>query len=287
MFRMILDTDTYNEVDDQFALVYALLSPEAVKVEAIHAAPFHNENSSGPGDGMERSYQEILRLMKLMGRETEGIVFRGADRFMQSKETPVECDAVDNLIRIALDSSVDDPLYIVAIGAPTNVSSAIVKKPEILDRIVVVWLGGTTLDWPSGREFNQMQDIPASQILFDSGVRLVQIPCHNVASHLKVGVPELRACMGDSDIARALVDIVDEAVDGNPGRTRVIWDISAVAYLVVPWAVRLIKIHSPVLHDDFNCSYSIDRRRHFIDAAYFLNRDGIFVDFYEKIKKLK
>jgi len=43
MIRMILDTDTYNEVDDQFALVYALLSPEAVKVEAIHAAPFHNK----------------------------------------------------------------------------------------------------------------------------------------------------------------------------------------------------------------------------------------------------
>ncbi|MBN2883162.1 MAG: nucleoside hydrolase, partial [Clostridia bacterium] len=161
MFRMILDTDTYNEVDDQFALVYALMSPEAVKVEAVHAAPFHNENSSGPGDGMERSFQEILRLMKLMGRETEGIVFRGADRFMESKETPVESDAVDNLIRIALDSSADDPLYIVAIGAPTNVSSAIVKKTEILDRIIVVWLGGTTLDWPSGREFNQMQDIPA------------------------------------------------------------------------------------------------------------------------------
>ncbi|MBN1624186.1 MAG: nucleoside hydrolase [Clostridia bacterium] len=287
MFRMILDTDTYNEVDDQFALVYALMSPEAVKVEAVHAAPFHNENSSGPGDGMERSFQEILRLMKLMGRETEGIVFRGADRFMESKETPVESDAVDNLIRIALDSSADDPLYIVAIGAPTNVSSAIVKKTEILDRIIVVWLGGTTLDWPSGREFNQMQDIPASQILFDSGVRLVQIPCHNVASHLLVSVPELRACMGVSDIARALVDIVDEAVEGNPGRTRVIWDISAVAYLVVPWAVRLIKIHSPVLHDDFNCSYSIDRRRHFIDVAYFLNRDGIFLDFYEKIKRLK
>ena len=58
MIRMILDTDTYNEVDDQFALVYVLLSPEAVKVVAIHAAPFHNKNSPGPCDGMERSYQE-------------------------------------------------------------------------------------------------------------------------------------------------------------------------------------------------------------------------------------
>ena len=69
MIKMILDTDTYNEVDDQFALVYALLSPESVKVEAVHAAPFHNENSSGPGDGMRKSYAEILRLMAFMDRE--------------------------------------------------------------------------------------------------------------------------------------------------------------------------------------------------------------------------
>ena len=31
--RMVLDTDTYNEIDDQFALVYALLSHERLDVE--------------------------------------------------------------------------------------------------------------------------------------------------------------------------------------------------------------------------------------------------------------
>lgn len=64
--RMVLDTDTYNEIDDQFALVHALLSPERLKVEAVYAAPFHNERSNGPEDGMERSYEEILRLLELL-----------------------------------------------------------------------------------------------------------------------------------------------------------------------------------------------------------------------------
>ena len=41
---MVLDTDTYNEIDDQFALVYALLSPE-LRVEAVYAAPFLNNRS--------------------------------------------------------------------------------------------------------------------------------------------------------------------------------------------------------------------------------------------------
>jgi len=48
---MVLDTDTYNEVDDQFAVVYALRSPERLRVEALYAAPFHNDRSSGPADG--------------------------------------------------------------------------------------------------------------------------------------------------------------------------------------------------------------------------------------------
>ena len=57
--RMVLDTDTYNEVDDQFALAYAVRSEEKISLEAVYAAPFHNDRSSGPRDGMESSYNEI------------------------------------------------------------------------------------------------------------------------------------------------------------------------------------------------------------------------------------
>ncbi len=51
---MVLDTDTFNEIDDQFAVIYALHSKERLQVEAFYAAPFHNELSSGPKDGMEK-----------------------------------------------------------------------------------------------------------------------------------------------------------------------------------------------------------------------------------------
>ena len=78
---MVLDTDTYNEIDDQFAVVYSLLS-EQIKVEAIHAAPFHNNLSSGPGDGMEKSYEEILRLLERLEHPHEGFVFRGSETYL-------------------------------------------------------------------------------------------------------------------------------------------------------------------------------------------------------------
>ena len=67
--KMVLDTDAYNEIDDQFAIAYALLAPEKIDLQAIYAAPFFNTRSQGPEDGMERSYNEILKLLRLAGRE--------------------------------------------------------------------------------------------------------------------------------------------------------------------------------------------------------------------------
>lgn len=68
--RMILDTDTYNEIDDQFAVVYSLISPE-LDVRALYAAPFKNGRSSGPGDGMRKSYEEIVRLLSRLDKHAK------------------------------------------------------------------------------------------------------------------------------------------------------------------------------------------------------------------------
>ena len=78
--RMVLDTDTYNEIDDQFALSYAYLSKEKISLEAVYAAPYFNDRSASAGDGMEKSYQEILRLLKMLGKSPDNFAFRGSDR---------------------------------------------------------------------------------------------------------------------------------------------------------------------------------------------------------------
>ena len=58
---VILDTDAYNEIDDQFAISYMLKSPERMNIKAFCAAPFLNSKSVSPEDGMYRSYDEILK----------------------------------------------------------------------------------------------------------------------------------------------------------------------------------------------------------------------------------
>lgn len=123
--RMVLDTDTYNEVDDQFALAYAVLSPEKIDLQAVYAAPFHNSRSEGAGDGMEKSYEEILRLLKMLGKSPEGFAFRGSDRYLGDVSNPIRSDAALDLVKKAMASSPKDPLYVVPVGCITNIASAI------------------------------------------------------------------------------------------------------------------------------------------------------------------
>jgi hypothetical protein len=282
--RMVLDTDTYNEIDDQFAVAHVVGSPEQMSVEAIYAAPFQNQRSSGPGDGMEKSFDEINRLLKLMKKLANPAppVFRGATRYLVS-DNPEPTDATRDLIARAMSMPRDQPLYVVAIGAITNVASAIMLEPKIIEKIVVVWLGGHALNWRDTREFNMNQDIPASQVILDCGVPLVLLPCVGVVDHLLTTVPELEAHMrGKGELADYLFEITrDYNHRKQPVWSKVIWDVAATAYLVNPNWIDAPLLASPILTRDG--TWSVDPGRHLIRVARRISRDAILSDVFTKI----
>ena len=282
--QMVLDTDTYNEVDDQFAVVQALLSPEKLDVLALYAAPFFNDRSTGPADGMEKSYQEILALLERLDVSPDGLVFRGSDRYLPDWEHPVESDAARDLIAKAMARNVDDePLYVVAIGAITNVASAILLEPEIIRRIVVVWLGGHAFHWPNTKEFNLWQDPQAARVIFDCGVPVVQLPCMGVVSNLHTTVAEIdRYVAGQGAIGDYLAETVKGYHAEHFGWSKVIWDIAAVSYLLdASWTPSTL-VHSPIVTDQG--TWSFDNRRHLIRTVYHVNRDPIFRDVFKKLE---
>ncbi len=282
--KMVLDTDTYNEVDDQFALAYAVLSPEKIDLQAIYAAPFKNNRSESPGDGMEKSYQEILRLLKFMGKSSDNFAFRGSDRYLEDVNRPVKSDAVTDLIKKALACTPEDPLYVVPIGCITNIASAILIEPKIIENMVVVWLGGNDLNWPHQKEFNLMQDVPAAQVVFNSGVPLVVMPTQPVISHLHTTIPELKYYLeGKNELSDYLYNIVVEYSGGRDAWSKVIWDVSAVAWLINPSWIPTDLVHSPILTDQV--TFSVDHSRHFIRMATSINRDAIFRDLFAKLTK--
>ena len=284
----ILDTDTYNEIDDQFALSLMVKSPQRINVKGIYAAPFHNINSSGPADGMEKSYDEIIKLLSLMERDDlKPCVKKGSAGYLPSETTAVDSPAARALIELAMNYTPDKPLYVVVIGAITNIASAIIMKPEIIDRIVIVWLGGNAVHWPNTNEFNMKQDVAAARVVFGCGAALVQLPCMGVVSSFRISGPELEFWLkGKNNVCDYLVDYTCKSAvkdGGLPNWTRVIWDVTAVAWLLDGNYMLDYLIPSPI--PQYDNHYGFDPQRHFIRYVYHIERDKLFKTLFETLVK--
>lgn len=280
--NVILDTDAYNEVDDQFCIAYLMKRPDDVNLLSINAAPFFNENSTGPADGMERSYQEILKVQRLIDPNSRIPVYRGADAFLTDRYTPVASDACENIIKTVMGT--DERVVIIAIGAITNVASALIKCPEIANRAAVIWLGGhATHIKQTVPEFNLRGDIAAAQVVFDSGIDLVQIPCRGVCSELSTTPFELAHYLGGKNaVCDYLVDTVTGVCVGKYAKSRIIWDVSAALVLLCPTSVEIEERVCPLIADDGFYAPAGDSRHH----SYYVTRlirDKVFADLFRTL----
>jgi len=263
--------------------VQALLSPERIDLEAIYAAPFFNNRSTSPGHGMELSYGEIIELLDRLGRSSAGFVHRGVTDYVGPAKRALLAPAVDDLIDRARAGSIDDPLYVIAIGAISNVASALLKAPDIIDRTVVVWLGGHALEWRNQAEFNLRQDVGGVQVLFDSGVPLVLVPCMGVTSHLTSTVPEIERYVEPcGEIGRFLAMRFKEYSDDHLGWAKEIWDMAAVGWLLDPdWAPSVL-VPTPIVTE--LKTYSFDASRHPMRYVTQVRRNPILRDFFIKLR---
>lgn len=286
---VVLDTDAYNEIDDQFAISYMLKHSEKLNVKGICAAPFKNARSVSPADGMRKSYNEILKLLKLAGEEKYSAkVFKGSDTYLPDENTAVDSEASDFIAELANGYSNDNPLYIVAIGAITNVASAIIKNPEIKEKAVIVWLGGHAqhIGSPVG-EFNMVQDIAAARVVYGCGVPLVQLPCVGVVDSFATSKYELEHWLkGKNKLCDYLLEsAVNEAESYAAGKpwTRVIWDVTAIAWLIDTEGIfmrdRLIRNYLP----EYDLHYAENPDGHFMKYVYKINRDALFEDLFRRL----
>ena len=285
---VVIDTDTYNEIDDQYALSYLIKSDEKLDLKAIYAAPFFNEKSTGPADGMEKSYREIMNVLTLLEREDlKEHVYRGSTEYLASETEPVISDAAKDLAKRAMDYTEEHPLYVVAIAAITNVASALLLNPDIKNRIVLIWLGGNATNWPDNKEFNLYQDVAGARIVFGCGVPLVQLPCMGVVSAFTTSGPELEYHLrGKNKLCDYLVNVTTtEAAACNGGAvwTRPIWDVTAVAWLLDDDFEEDCLIHSPI--PEYDNRYAFDNNRHFIKYVYHIKRDKLFADLFAKLSR--
>ena len=331
--RLLIDTDTANEIDDQYALAWALLSPDRMTVEAITAEPYsfahhqpeliaaerameeggeHPEHMVGgfqgwidrlhtqgrraadleftlPAEGMELSFHEINRIYEKLGMSHSGKTLRGAPRYMAGPDDIVASESVDVIIDLA--KSGNAPLHIAAMGCVTNIAAAMLKAPDIIKDIVVIWTSAYPSSAPHNNRpsLNLVQDLHASRLIFDSGVPHVYLPGYHVGAQLKISRPEMEAfVIGRGAIGDYLWELYTNnplhkmfAIQDAPRRTWVIWDIINIAWLIDPAWVPTHLTTSPILGEDL--FWQKDPARHMMREAHDVQRDEIFLDFYDKL----
>lgn len=290
--EIVLDADMYNEVDDQFAFAYAMRS-ERIEVKAVCAAPFKNRRSTSPREGMEKSYEETLRLLELLDHPSGQFAFKGSDRFLPDRSTPVESEAARRIIELAHQDR-EGRLFVVGLGVATDIASALLLDPSIKERIVVLWIGGHPYHWDHARDFNLRQDIAAVQVLLDSGVPFWQVPAGEVARALTITLPELerglkgKSVIGDfllSNVEEYYREVADEKPRSGPGAwDKVIWDIATIAWLSQGESlVRSQIVEAPVLTGEG--TWREQPGRHPVRVAVSLDREAIFQDLFTSLAR--
>jgi inosine-uridine nucleoside N-ribohydrolase len=286
--RVILDCDTANEIDDQFAIAYALGSP-ALDVRGVISV--QNTLIHGAGS-VERYQEEAERVVALCGRRADVPCLRGAIGPMETRESPVPSAGLDFLIAEARRG----PLTIIATGPITDIASLLLLAPEVRENLRVVWLGGfadvaTYTRWRLG-ELNGRADIAAWRVLFAQPVSLLQLPGWPGVAKLVVEygpyVAELRA-MG-RPIATYLADISAawreerEALGYGPQQRKILWDVANVAAVIAPAAFTVTPTATPTL--DVAGAHDFDRPGRTVDVVTDLDAAWILADLRAALLRL-
>ena len=277
--NLILDTDTYNECDDQFALSYLIKSKDLFNIEAITVAPYsHTKRDLTVRDGQELSYNEILKICNWLNFDTNNKVFKGSMDYIQNGYDEKN-NAVNKIIEIALKNN---KTYILGIGAITNIALAIKKEPKIVNKIEIIWLGGNELGYKDNLEYNFRQDVEAVKIVFESEVKLTILPCKNIVSELRIDINTLKKYLKNkSELCNYLIERFYN--DGYHGiqESRVIWDISVIAYMINKKWFETEQISCPNIRKD--TSYEVTDNRHNITFVTKLDRNKIYEDLFNKL----
>lgn len=277
--NIILDTDTYNECDDQFALSYLIKSKELFNIEAITVAPYsHRKRDVTVRDGQELSYNEILKICNWLNFDTNNKVFKGSMDYIQNGYDGKN-DAVNKIIEIAKKNN---KTYILGIGAITNIALAIKKEPKIVNKIEIIWLGGNELGYEDNLEYNFRQDVEAVKIVFESKVKLTILPCKNIVSELRIDINTLKKYLENkSELCNYLIERFYN--DGYHGiqESRVIWDIAVIAYMINKNWFETKQISCPNIRKD--TSYEVTDNRHNITFVTKLVRNKIYEDLFRKL----
>jgi purine nucleosidase len=233
---VILSTDVGNEIDDQWAVAYLLVDQRDFDVLGIISA----HAPSLPDPSAHYTYlvlrDEVENRLNMVQHPR---LFEGSSEALKNLTTPEQNAGVNFLVSSSKHFSSARRLTVLTIGAATDVASAILEDPSIVQRIRVVAMGFK--NWPEGGdEFNVANDPRAWQVILNSRVPVV-VGCADVCrANLSLTLDQARNLISRhgpvgawlwSEFQAWYFRFVKPLRVDDFSKSWVIWDIITVAYV--------------------------------------------------------
>lgn len=274
--RVWIDADTANEIDDLYAITRMLAAPE-LEIVALSSAQW-SKSPAAEGNTLEASQRLNEALLGLTGKASiphprgsaVGVYWWGEDRAAYSA-------AAYHLIRAAHAEPAGRKLTVIALGALTNVASALMIDPSIAPKIRLYWLGAF-IDTEKGvwdkSEFNCLNDIPAlNEVLNRKDLELRVMPA-SVARALTFDYAAAAEAL--SKHGRLGAFLLDRWKQHAPGSsTWIMWDLAAAEWLLKPGLVEWKTLRTPPENTPRD-----------IEVAVSIHAEAMRADFWQAIGRL-
>lgn len=244
---VLIDTDAGCECDDQYAMALALHMPERFAIEGFVATFFRSSPDSIP-----EAVEEIEKVLQLSGQAGRYPIAPGGHPLIWPGR-PVASPGADLIIERAMAHTPENPLWVIVLGPTTNTASAILAKPEIAERIVVLFHARSQY-WPMKAWNNNIDaDLKATQALFASAAPLVLfdtgtfLRCENETTRQKLGP---RGAIG------AYLQDMRQAKPVRQTMQKAFFDLGDTAWLADPTVGEVERITVPTLGSDTFLDFS-------------------------------
>lgn len=248
--RVIVDTDAACEADDPFAIAHALMTKK-FDVKGITAAHFVEEGS------VEKSLAEIKTILQLMQKDIPALPGNKGPLSVDSSLS----EAGKFIIQEAMKED-GRPLFLLCLGAITNVAAALTAQPEIAKRMTVIWIGGHDLNLSQvpNKEYNSGNDVEAANIVMRSEAEVWLVPS-NVYGSMHIGLAEIQERIaGSGDIGRHLYEQMvayNETPRGGwtMGESWSLGDSPAVGIAMNPNCGTYVYREAPIFNEDTSVKF--------------------------------
>ncbi len=278
--KVIIDSDTANEIDDSFALSYAVANSDVLDIKAITIAPFVvGYKHISPKDSLIESKSEANRILRLMGVKDPDLVLKGSEDFC-SNDYYQTSPAVEKIIQLAKKGKIT----VVALGVLTNVAIALKLEPSIAENLHIVWLGTKHMLFDEFDDSNYRKDKVAFEIVAKSRAEFTVIPSY-IGKFIVTSIYELKKNVANNDIGKYLLRLTKSVSFSNEGLgVKTLYDIAPVAYLIHPemFDMRTVPVNN-LLKEQTKTLMS--RRINYVfDMA---PNNVVWTDFVNKLSKIK